>query len=96
MAPSAHITESDHLKGAHSEGFTIGVPLNRSDDLIVSCRAIKLSAEAVPNSVLAIFSTRDDSVVCRTPVTLEDDPVMSFPVNHFLARNRRLNVQVLS
>lgn len=96
MAPSAHVAKSDHFISTNSKAFSVGIPLNRSDNLIVSGRAVELSSETVPDSILTVFSSRDDSVVSWTPVTMKNDSIMSFPVNHFLAGDRRLNVEILT
>ena len=96
VAPTTLVAESNHLEGANREHFTIWTPLDTVDDMVIWCRGVQLSAKGVPDAILVVFASTHDQVVCRAPVSVQHDTVMSLPMCCFLARGGRLDVQTLS
>ena len=96
VGPAALIAKTKHLEGANSEDLTVGSPLDRSDDVIVRKRVVKLSTKLIPNAIFAIFSGGYDKVVGRVPVTSKNDTIVSLPANLLVGTwQGRLNDQVL-
>ena len=96
VAPTTLVAKSNHLEGANSEHFTIWTPLDTVDDMIIWCRGVQLSAKGVPDAILVVLTSTHNQVVCRAPVSMQHDTVMSLPMCCFLARGGRLDVQTLA
>jgi hypothetical protein len=95
VRPSRFVAQSKHFKGTNGEVVSIWSPLDRSDNVVIWQTAVKLSSVLVPDSVLAVLSSRDDHVVGWVPVSSQDDSVMSFPRYFLVSWEGRDNGDVL-
>ena len=85
VRPSRSVAKSEHLERTHCEVVSIWSPLDARNDVVIRRRVIKLSTVLIPNSVLAIFTARNDQIVGRVPVTPEDYSIMGFPLGLFVS-----------
>ena len=81
VRPSWSIAQPNHLERSNSKVVTIRSPLARCDNVVIGLWVIKLASILIPNSIFAIFTTRDYQVVWGIPITAEDNSIMSFPLN---------------
>ena len=49
--------------------------------MVMSGRSVQALSVAIPNLVSTVLSTRNDQIGNQTPIDLENDPVVSFPLN---------------
>ena len=95
MGPSTLVAETEHLERSDSEDLAVWRPLNRCDDVVVGERVVQLTAELIPDTVLAVFTGRDDEVVGGVPVASEDNTIVRLPLDLLVTWEGGLNDQVL-
>jgi hypothetical protein len=63
--------------------------------MIVWKRGVKLATVLVPNSVLAVFAATDNQIAGRIPIGLENNAVMSLPLDLLVTGKSGHDNQVL-